>query len=122
LFVNLKFFDEGFVDYNDHRRWLVADPDDLFPDEILVIGIRFYIRRRYSHCRGSSAPVDGFSACCSLVGWSPLASSATEASKEFSYYREILSHDEKFTKVVDEIYEKRHKGFETGYKKLRLDN
>ena len=31
---------------------------------------------------------------------------------EFSYYCEILSKDDKFMKVVEEIYENRHKGFE----------
>jgi hypothetical protein len=51
-----------------------------------------------------------------------LASSATEASKEFSYYRKILSQDEKFMKVVEQIYKNRHKGFEAGYKKLRSAN
>ncbi|MFY9794958.1 MAG: hypothetical protein WA323_22740 [Candidatus Nitrosopolaris sp.] len=48
-----------------------------------------------------------------------LASSATEASKEFSYYFEILSQDDKFMRVVERLYENRHKGFETRYKKLR---
>ena len=47
-----------------------------------------------------------------------LASSATEASKEFSYYCEILSKDVKFMSVVEKINENRHKGFEKGYKKL----
>jgi hypothetical protein len=41
-----------------------------------------------------------------------------EASEEFSYYREILSKDDKFMKVVKEIYENRHKCFERGYKSL----
>jgi hypothetical protein len=48
-----------------------------------------------------------------------LASSTPERSKEFSYYCEILSKDDKFMKAVEEIYESRHKGFETGYKKLK---
>lgn len=47
------------------------------------------------------------------------ASSAAETSKEFSYYCEILSKDDRFMKVVEKIYEDRHKGFERGYKKLR---
>jgi hypothetical protein len=48
-----------------------------------------------------------------------LASSPTGANNEFSYYREILSKDEKFMKVVDGIYNNRHKGFEAGYKELK---
>ncbi|MGC1931299.1 MAG: hypothetical protein WA667_20200 [Candidatus Nitrosopolaris sp.] len=48
-----------------------------------------------------------------------LASSGTEASKEFSHYFEILSQDDKFMRVMERLYENRHKGFETGYKKLR---
>ncbi|MGB6533245.1 MAG: hypothetical protein WBF33_34575 [Candidatus Nitrosopolaris sp.] len=47
-----------------------------------------------------------------------LASSAPEVTKEFSYYYDILSRDHKFERVVKEIYENRHKGFERGYKKL----
>ena len=47
-----------------------------------------------------------------------LASSAPETRKEFSYYCEILSKDDGFVKVVEEIYEDRHKGFERGYKML----
>jgi hypothetical protein len=43
-----------------------------------------------------------------------LASPAPETSKEFSY----LSEDDRFMKVVEEIYEDRHKGFERGYKML----
>ena len=48
--------------------------------------------------------------------------SGTEASREVSYCREILSQDEKFMKVVEEIYKNRHKGFEAGYKKLTDSN
>lgn len=51
-----------------------------------------------------------------------LASSAPEANKELSYYSEFLSQDEKFMKVVGEIYKNRHKGFEEGYKKLINSN
>ena len=51
-----------------------------------------------------------------------LASPATEASREVSYCREILSQDEKFMRVVAEIYKNRHKGFEAGYKKLTNSN
>jgi hypothetical protein len=47
-----------------------------------------------------------------------LASPAPEVSKEFSYYCEILSKDDKFMKAVEEIYESRHKGFERGYDNL----
>jgi hypothetical protein len=50
------------------------------------------------------------------------ASPVAETSKEFSYYREILSKDDKFMKVVQEIYENRHKVFEAGYKKLTNSN
>jgi hypothetical protein len=38
-----------------------------------------------------------------------------------SHYSEILSQDEKFMKVVEEIYKNRHKGF-AGYKKLTNSN
>lgn len=48
-----------------------------------------------------------------------LASSATKISKEFSYYCEILSQDDKFMRVVKKIQEDRHKGFERGYKMLK---
>jgi hypothetical protein len=51
-----------------------------------------------------------------------LVSSATESSKEFSYYREIVSKDEKFMEVVEGIYKNRHKGFEAGYKELANTN
>jgi hypothetical protein len=51
-----------------------------------------------------------------------LAFSGTEASREVSYCREILSQDEKFMKVVEEIYKNRHKGFEVGYKNLTDSN
>jgi len=53
-----------------------------------------------------------------------LASSATdpERGKEFLYYYEILSRDRKFMRMVDEIYENRHKGFERGYDLLRKYN
>jgi hypothetical protein len=47
-----------------------------------------------------------------------LASSPPEVSKEFSYYYDILSRDHKFERVVKEIYENRHKGFERGCEKL----
>ncbi|MFY9795681.1 MAG: hypothetical protein WAJ93_08330 [Candidatus Nitrosopolaris sp.] len=47
-----------------------------------------------------------------------LASSAPEVTKEFSYYYDILSRDHRFERVVKEIYENRHKGFERDYKKL----
>jgi hypothetical protein len=40
---------------------------------------------------------------------------APETSEEFSSYRENLSQDDKFMKVVQEIYENRHKGFQRGY-------
>ncbi|MGA9153592.1 MAG: hypothetical protein WBZ36_23680 [Candidatus Nitrosopolaris sp.] len=42
---------------------------------------------------------------------------APETSEEFSSYRENLSQDE-FMKVVQEIYENRHKGFQRGYEML----
>jgi hypothetical protein len=48
-----------------------------------------------------------------------LASSATETRKELSYYCEVLSQDDKFMKVVEEIYEDRNKGFERGYEMLK---
>jgi hypothetical protein len=53
-----------------------------------------------------------------------LASSATdsEIGKEFLYYCEILSRDHKFMRVVDDIYENRHKGFEHGCELLRKHN
>jgi len=35
---------------------------------------------------------------------------------------EILSNDDKFMRVVERIYEDRHRGFETGYNKLRNKN
>ncbi|MDQ6668504.1 MAG: hypothetical protein M3Y53_09805 [Thermoproteota archaeon] len=53
-----------------------------------------------------------------------LTSSATdsEIGKEFLYYCEILSRDHKFMRVVEEIYENRHKGFEQGCELLREYN
>jgi hypothetical protein len=51
-----------------------------------------------------------------------LASSTTQVSRQASYYREILSKDEKFMKVVEGIYKNKHKGFETGYKMLTNSN
>jgi hypothetical protein len=48
-----------------------------------------------------------------------LASPATEESKEYSYYCDLLSRDDEFMRMVDKIHEDRHKGFEIGYKKLR---
>ena len=47
----MQLFGDGFVDYNDHRRRVVADSTDLFPDLIVIIGIResFYIRRGSNH-------------------------------------------------------------------------
>lgn len=49
-----------------------------------------------------------------------LASSATDPdiSKVFLYYCKILSGDRKFMRMVEEIYENRHKGFERGYAML----
>lgn len=47
-----------------------------------------------------------------------LASPAPETRKEFSYYCEILSKDDRFVKVVEQIYEDRHKGFGRGHKIL----
>jgi hypothetical protein len=48
------------------------------------------------------------------------ASSAKDPEKgnEFSYYAKVLSDDNKFIKIVREIYEDRHTGFEKGYKML----
>ncbi|MGB6594933.1 MAG: hypothetical protein WBE68_25815, partial [Candidatus Nitrosopolaris sp.] len=46
-----------------------------------------------------------------------LALSGPEGSKEFSYYYEILSRDERFMKMVQEIYQNRQV-FERGYKRL----
>ncbi len=42
-----------------------------------------------------------------------------EKSQEFSYYYKILSRDKKFMAAVDDIYKKRHKGFEKGYQMLK---
>ncbi len=47
-----------------------------------------------------------------------LASLAQERNREFSYYCEILSQDDTFKKVVQEIHENRHKGFERGYNRI----
>ena len=41
-----------------------------------------------------------------------------ERSKEYSYYRGILSEDNKFIKAVQQIYDNRHKVFERGYNML----
>jgi hypothetical protein len=38
----------------------------------------------------------------------------SERSKGYLYYREILSQDKKFMKVVQEIYDNIHKVFERG--------
>jgi hypothetical protein len=53
-----------------------------------------------------------------------LASSATDSERgnEFLYYCKILSRDHKFMRVVEEIYENRHKGFEHGCDILRKCN
>lgn len=51
-----------------------------------------------------------------------LPSSGPETSKEFLYYCEILSRDDRFMKVVEEIHENRHKGFERGYQYLMAYN
>jgi len=45
-------------------------------------------------------------------------SPAPETRKEFSYYCEILSKDDRFVKVMEQIYEDRHKGFDRGHKIL----
>ena len=37
---------------------------------------------------------------------------------ESSYYYDLLSRDQKFKRVVQKIYESKHKGFECGYKRL----
>ena len=42
-----------------------------------------------------------------------------EKSQEFSYYCKILSRDKKFMAAVDDIYKKRHKGFEKVYQMLK---
>ncbi|MFL6434327.1 MAG: hypothetical protein ACJ71O_11415 [Nitrososphaeraceae archaeon] len=42
----------------------------------------------------------------------------SERSKGYLYYREILSQDKKFMKVVQEIYDNIHKVFERGYSML----
>jgi hypothetical protein len=42
----------------------------------------------------------------------------SERSKEYLYYREILSQDKKFMKTVQGIYENRYKAFERGYNTL----
>ena len=47
-----------------------------------------------------------------------IASPAPETRKVFSYYCKILSKDDKFMKVMEEIYGDRHKGFERGYKMI----
>jgi hypothetical protein len=44
-----------------------------------------------------------------------------ERSKEYSYYRgilSVLSEDNKFIKAVQQIYDNRHKVFERGYNML----
>lgn len=48
-----------------------------------------------------------------------LASEERETrQEEYSYYRKILSQDDRFMKVVQDIYQNRHKGFERGYHNL----
>jgi len=47
-----------------------------------------------------------------------LASPAPDTRNEFSYYCEILSKYDRFVKVVEQIYEDRHKGFDRGHKIL----
>jgi hypothetical protein len=42
----------------------------------------------------------------------------SDRSKEYLYYREILSQDKKFMKTVQGLYENRHKAFERGYNTL----
>jgi hypothetical protein len=47
-----------------------------------------------------------------------VAAADHKRSKEYLYYRDILSQDKKFMKAVQGIYEKRHKVFENGYSML----
>ena len=47
-----------------------------------------------------------------------LSASNPERAKEFSYYYEILSQDQKFMATVEDIYKNRHGGFEKGYHML----
>jgi hypothetical protein len=42
----------------------------------------------------------------------------SERNKEYLYYREILSEDNKFMKAVQEIHDNRHDVFEKGYRML----
>ena len=42
----------------------------------------------------------------------------SERSKEYLYYRQILSQDKKFMKATVGIYENRHRAFERGYSLL----
>jgi hypothetical protein len=42
----------------------------------------------------------------------------SETSKEFSYYGDFLSKDDKFMTMVEKIHEDSHKGFERGYMML----
>jgi len=51
-----------------------------------------------------------------------LASEAETRQEEYSYYTKILSQDDRFMKVVKEIYENRHKEFERGYKRLTTNS
>lgn len=44
--------------------------------------------------------------------------SEARTKDEYSYYCKILSQDDRFMKVVQEIHENRHKGFEEGYQYL----
>jgi hypothetical protein len=45
-----------------------------------------------------------------------------DRSKEYLYYREILSQDNRFMKAVHGIYENRHKAFERGYSMITATN
>ena len=47
-----------------------------------------------------------------------LASSPSAEDPEVLYYVQILSGDNSFITVLQEIYENRHKGFERGYRML----
>jgi hypothetical protein len=44
----------------------------------------------------------------------------SERNKEYVYYRDILSEDNKFMKAVQEIYDNRHNVFEKGYGMLTV--
>ena len=53
-----------------------------------------------------------------IEGFGLFGASSAAVNKAKNFHIRILSKDDKFMKVAQEICENRHKGFERGYKRL----